>query len=480
MACFYNVLSLREMLFIDPMTVRNNYFKGDKERCQQFSEVARSFIKNEAFKKNFSMGIISKLNSLLSLEMHSQMLEKRQLLYEDKKCANASWKIVKFYEAWNISWSRSYSYTCSNNNMAILVQAFEEEEYYAKKLWGNRFSHFSAEEEEGSSSTKIKNISYNIIAHFPECNKTIGSLAIGKKIGKDETFMYSCGTPCGPQAEYASSGDIQRRLMLLTHNFFDVDLKIELQQLFSELQNEMLVEIFRHLRRPECLRRVSKLWILLIDTYLPYTPPDYTVIDKRTWEKVFGFGCIGEVPPFPEEYDSLLDSPDPYEKNKRVKDNYIVAFIPSTIKGEALTAKSFVELIGNRCKIRAGYSKDLGFFTNQSYSLDVFGTQTYPSRWILMRKKGARVILKEEGYDFPDMLSATVCLIMHYLDTGKVLNNERPILCRDQAVFYRAIIKCEVDYYSEKNGKCFAFAHTSSLSGLEYMGIVPFKDCSDP
>ncbi len=158
---------------------------------------------------------------------------------------------------------------------------------------------------------------------------------------------------------------------------------------------------------------------------------------KQEWEKYFGE--IGEVPPLPSNIIGVINAPCPIWPNKKIKDTHVLTLIPKTINGESLTIELLNQLAraqkasehatgySNKSAKRGALREDLG---------DVVDMSVTSTHWILMTKNilpasYERSYDEKQGliswlsnttqipYQLPDLLSASIVIFMHYIDSGE-------------------------------------------------------------
>lgn len=154
-------------------------------------------------------------------------------------------------------------------------------------------------------------------------------------------------------------------------------------------------------------------------------PPGTTLFGKEEWETYFG--PIGEAPPIPAGIAEILSSPCPYFPGQTYKDTFMLTLIPATVNGKPLHLNHLGDLIQTPTGGGHGTSYD---YVHQSV-IDEHGT-TAPNRsyWALMSMRelsGSReksyqeqqaLVAANPGYEVPDLLSAAVCILTHFVRTG--------------------------------------------------------------
>jgi len=171
---------------------------------------------------------------------------------------------------------------------------------------------------------------------------------------------------------------------------------------------------------------------------------------KDKWEKYFG--SIDEtVPALPRGIVEILCSADPYNSQKTVAETHMLFFVPTKVNGKPLNLMSFIELV------RAPRDGNKGVF---SYFMDKLqeehgGTQSAQAQWVLMTKdiipesknkayeKQKLMVEAKPHYEVPNLLSATVGILAHYIRTGERLFSDDPITytrCKETAVTCRTVV----------------------------------------
>jgi hypothetical protein len=152
---------------------------------------------------------------------------------------------------------------------------------------------------------------------------------------------------------------------------------------------------------------------------------------KEKWAQYFG--DIGVEPPLPPDIEEILQSPCPYFEGKTVAQTHMLVFIPETINGKPLTLKTLAELIKEP---KDGNKTDLDIWEK---ILKEHGDKPITkSRWVLMTKEvipgslnksfaeQQKLIAKNPNYCVPTLVEAAVCILMHYVQTGKRLYCDKP------------------------------------------------------
>jgi hypothetical protein len=153
---------------------------------------------------------------------------------------------------------------------------------------------------------------------------------------------------------------------------------------------------------------------------------------KEKWAQYFG--DIGVEPPLPPDIEEILQSPCPYFEGRTVAQTHMLVLIPETINGKPLNLKNLIELIkepkdGNKTCFQPIWEKILKEHGD---------TPITKSRWVLMTKEvipgslnksfaeQQELIAKNSNYSVPTLVEAAVCILMHYVQTGKRLYCDDP------------------------------------------------------
>lgn len=159
-------------------------------------------------------------------------------------------------------------------------------------------------------------------------------------------------------------------------------------------------------------------------------PPGTSLFGKEQWEKYFG--KIGEVPPIPAAISKILRSPSPYFPGKTGKDMYMLTLVPATVNGKPLDFNHLLELVQDP----KGGGHKVNIDRNLIYQpiLDEYGDKALErSQWVLMPKdvipdsrnkiyeQQQPLVEKNPGFEFPEFLSASACILTHFVRTGEYL-----------------------------------------------------------
>ena len=152
---------------------------------------------------------------------------------------------------------------------------------------------------------------------------------------------------------------------------------------------------------------------------------------KADWEKYFG--DIGVEPPLPASIGEMLNEACSFWKGKKVKETHLLVLIPDKINRKPFTINCLKKLIN---KPKSGHSTKYECYNN--YAKKAVGNKSYPSHWVLMTKgiipgskdkwysECCEMVAnhsKKTGlpYELPNLLEATVSILMHYVKTGERL-----------------------------------------------------------
>ncbi len=156
------------------------------------------------------------------------------------------------------------------------------------------------------------------------------------------------------------------------------------RQLFQQLPEEAVLEIFSYLNRAElakcCL--VSRAWRQL-------AKDDQLWLDLKIKDSIFGaqdckkyFGEITKpVPPLPDNYKRILFSPDPDFPEQRTMENWMFLLMPEEIDGKPLNLETMEQLIVSKKIHKVVYRFISGETLKRDKKIPV-----EKSYWILKRK----------------------------------------------------------------------------------------------
>ncbi|MGA8164513.1 MAG: U-box domain-containing protein, partial [Waddliaceae bacterium] len=171
---------------------------------------------------------------------------------------------------------------------------------------------------------------------------------------------------------------------------------------------------------------------------------------KADWERYFGE--VEEEPPLTDDIKKILQGPCPFWKGKRVEETHLLTFIPAMVNGIPLSLNYLEQLIRQP---RGG-----GHATKYTSSNEVqkgYGHYRGPHRWVWMTKdilEGSKYwdFFEQKtlysscrgkyaspawasalffSYELPNVLEATVSILMHHAKTGKRLYVDNT-LCHEQ------------------------------------------------
>ncbi len=170
-------------------------------------------------------------------------------------------------------------------------------------------------------------------------------------------------------------------------------------------------------------------------------PADATIFGQEQWET--HFGPIGEAPPLPVNIVEILNSPCPFNPGKMVKDTHMLVLIPKTVSGNPLNMIHLKKLVENP---KGGHKTT--YESVYQPILTEHGTKPAEgSYWVLMTKdvipesraksyaQQQALVGAKPGYEVPDLLSAIVGMLTHYVHTGTCLFSREPwtyTRCKEQ------------------------------------------------
>lgn len=152
---------------------------------------------------------------------------------------------------------------------------------------------------------------------------------------------------------------------------------------------------------------------------------------KKMWDH---FGDIGHPPPLPSNICNILASPCPFFPNKTVQESHILALVPGTLNGQAMTLKRLAEqLIG----LGSCFNPSNSFFSNYAE------TPFEASHWILMTNNVATETLDKSyeeqkrrvsgfNYQVPKLAQAATAIFMEYVATKKYHFSQYLTRCQEE------------------------------------------------
>lgn len=166
------------------------------------------------------------------------------------------------------------------------------------------------------------------------------------------------------------------------------------------------------------------------------------------WQR---FGDVGAEPPLPLDIEITLNGPCPIWPEKRSYETHVLVLIPATINGTPLTLDFLTELVQpalpplsiNEMPSDIKQIKDFIRrplqptrplnWGNDQIRQHVGGTSVSASYWVLMTREvlpktksesyatQQEILARHSGYKVPKLLEVTICILMEYLKTGRVL-----------------------------------------------------------
>lgn len=172
-------------------------------------------------------------------------------------------------------------------------------------------------------------------------------------------------------------------------------------------------------------------------------PTDVVMFGKDKWEKYFG--TVDNVPPIPKYLLDILSSDCPYftTSPQKVMQTHMLALVPTQVNGNPFTLSFFKSLVKHPL---AGNSNSL--FIDSDLEQQLGNIPVSKAYWVLMvmnaiphssgKTYAEQQALIANDYEVPDMLSAVVSILTHYVETGKCLFDcgKHPcfIRCRESVV----------------------------------------------
>lgn len=178
------------------------------------------------------------------------------------------------------------------------------------------------------------------------------------------------------------------------------------------------------------------------------------VFADNDWNELCGE--VAPAPPLPLNIEEIWEGRDPFSPRKKVKYTHVLVYLPTRVGDKALTLKTIGE-IAKRTFANSDEGYDYIWYMLQSQISD---QPVATAGWVLMRKnviKGSRKksyadqqamiveIAKRKGvaYAVPTTLQATICILTHYMRTGKRLFSDTPLTftrCQENFVGYQSVV----------------------------------------
>lgn len=174
----------------------------------------------------------------------------------------------------------------------------------------------------------------------------------------------------------------------------------------------------------------------LIDLIAEYVNPskklEWLPKNQNDWYKYIG--DVGEVPPLPEDIDSILKSPCPFIPGKTVEETHFLILIPATLNGTPLTLRRLERFLKREISEDKFLKLDVKL---EKYKDRPFTDSSY---WVLLSKQifGDHRFEKKFGdrypkYDFPTMTEAFVaCAMSWFSNDSNFPQGSNFTQCRDK------------------------------------------------
>jgi len=129
---------------------------------------------------------------------------------------------------------------------------------------------------------------------------------------------------------------------------------------------------------------VDKMYASLINNKVNSSP-----FDSEAWK--INFGDVGEAPPLPENIEEILNSPCPFNPDKKIKDTHMLTLIPATIDGDPFSLNKLKQLLENPKKINKSELSIANIYN------EIGDKKIKKSYWILITKDNiASPIIRNE------------------------------------------------------------------------------------
>lgn len=167
------------------------------------------------------------------------------------------------------------------------------------------------------------------------------------------------------------------------------------------------------------------------------SPQSFMAFGKDKWEKYVG--DIGVEPPLPANIESILQSPCPYWRGKKIGETHLLVLIPSKLGTEKTTLSNFVKIV-------ASFRKDFFLKKPEFLRYDKIPEKTIKSSyWALITKdvvpgtldkhfKWQKEILVKgsKKHKVPRVLEAAIAITMYSIDNPTSIFNATFTLCKEE------------------------------------------------
>lgn len=187
---------------------------------------------------------------------------------------------------------------------------------------------------------------------------------------------------------------------------------------FTYLDNRALISVSLVCREYSQLTREKPLQEIFARNF---------AFGAKAWETYYG--KVDEEPPLPSNLCEILARPCPIYQGKRLRDSYILTFVPAFVNGKRLSLKGFIALTQTP---KAGYAAKL--CTGDDYSAFRRDAQER-GEWVFLTREPLPSKSPQEQdalirnlatstpypYKIPDLLRTLVSIVTHFVRSGKSL-----------------------------------------------------------
>lgn len=213
----------------------------------------------------------------------------------------------------------------------------------------------------------------------------------------------------------------------------DPVLRLQMQTIFAG--DPGLSETVKRLKQLPLQEQLEKLRELQIK----FLEDRNLAIGPGKWDRHIG-KVVGKVPGLPPNINQILDSEDPFNAGKKVKETHILVFVPCAVVNKnnmhiPITLQSLGELVNDP---KTGHTTKYSHFFAGEHNT----TPVQESHWVLMTKDvipgsenlkyDDRVKLVEEGskkagveYQVPNAIDVAACILLNFVISGKCIYSLR-------------------------------------------------------
>jgi hypothetical protein len=190
---------------------------------------------------------------------------------------------------------------------------------------------------------------------------------------------------------------------------------------------------------------ISKMVVDYLEEYPSFGESEWTTLCGR----------VDPAPSLPHDFSDIWNGPCPIYSGKKISETHMLVYIPATVDGKPFTLNK----LGQIAK-RFFPQNDKGYRSIGFHIVDELGDKPIKSRWVLMTKDAlpgsrnksyaeqqnivAKLADKSLGYEVPDTLEATTCILVQFFYDSKIrLFNDKPwtyTRCKENVQGYQMVV----------------------------------------